>query len=234
LLISSLLLQRNRRRRAEFDARELSGRLLTAHEEERSRLARDLHDDFTQRLARLAMDAALLERPKDSMSAEITARELREELVRMSEDVHTLAYRLHPAVLDDLGLVEALKAECDRLCRQEIVLAKFECDVTVQSIPPDAALCLFRIAQEALHNVVRHSGSTTADVKLTQRHQGLELQVNDEGRGFDLTRRQMRTSLGLASMRERIRLAGGTLDINSAPGQGTCVRTWVPLKGTPP
>lgn len=234
LLISALLLQRNRRRRAEFDARELSGRLLTAHEEERSRLARDLHDDFTQRLARLAMDAAVLERPRDSMSAEITARELREELVRMSEDVHTLAYRLHPAVLDDLGLVEALKAECDRLCRQEIVLAKFECDVTVQSIPPDAALCLFRIAQEALRNVVRHSGSPTADVKLTQRNQGLELQVNDKGRGFDLTRRQMRTSLGLASMRERIRLAGGTLDIDSASGQGTRVRTWVPLKGTPP
>ena len=107
VLISALVFQRARRRRAEREALGMSGRLLTAHEDERRRLARELHDDLTQRLARLAIDAGKLER---NMGADGTAAEMRKDLVRLSEDVHALSYRLHPSVLDDLGLVEALSA----------------------------------------------------------------------------------------------------------------------------
>ena len=109
-LIAALLFQRCAAPHAEKEAAGLSGRLLTAHEDERRRLARELHDDLTQRLARLAIDAGQLER-----SAGADASEMRKDLVRLSEDVHALSYRLHPSVLDDLGLVEALRAECDRV-----------------------------------------------------------------------------------------------------------------------
>jgi signal transduction histidine kinase len=109
VLIAALLLQRAGRRSAEREALGLSGRLLTAHEDERKRLARELHDDLTQRLARLAIDAGKLER-----GVAVSAAEMHKDLVRLSEDVHALSYRLHPSVLDDLGLVEALRAEYTR------------------------------------------------------------------------------------------------------------------------
>ena len=115
-LIATLLLQHARRRRAEADAVDLSGRLLTAHEDERRHLARELHDDLTQRLARLAIDAGRLEQGDGGDRGVVTT--MRSDLVQLSEDVHALSYRLHPSVLDDLGLAEALRAECDRVARR--------------------------------------------------------------------------------------------------------------------
>ena len=130
-LITALLLQRGRRRRAEKAAMALSGRLLTAHEDERRRLARELHDDLTQRLARLAIDAGKLER-----GAGANASAMRQDLVRLSEDVHALSYRLHPSVLDDLGLVEALKAECDRVARHGALRVDVEASGVPEACPP--------------------------------------------------------------------------------------------------
>ena len=230
-LIAALLLQRVRRRRAEASSSMLAGRLLTAHEDERRRLARDLHDDVTQRLARLAIDAGRMERDSEGRYPDGAARGVREELVRLSEDVHALSYRLHPSVLDDLGLAEGLKAECGRLSRQASIAVKVEVDDVPPKLPRDPSLCLFRVAQEALRNVMRHAHAQAVTVSLSSQGRGLQLMVHDDGRGFDASRRGGEPSLGQVSMRERVRLVGGWLRIESVPGRGTIVTAWVPLQG---
>ena len=222
-MITALLVQGRRRRRAETAAVALSGRLLTAQEDERRRLARELHDDLTQRLARLAIDAGRLER-----SAGAGASAMRQDLVRLSEDVHALSYRLHPSVLDDLGLVEALRAECDRVARHGDLRVDVEARGVPEAVPAETSLCLFRVAQEALSNAARHGSATAVTVLLSPRGQGLQLAVSDNGSGFDPERSRERASLGLASMRERVRLLRGELDIESTPGRGTTVVAWVP------
>jgi signal transduction histidine kinase len=231
LLISTLLIQRRRLRLAEREAKSLAGRLITAHEDERRRLARDLHDDLTQRLARLAIDAGKIERSPPDSNHEGPGRSIREELVRLSEDVHALSYRLHPSLLDDLGLVEALNAECDGFSRRESIPVEFKPRDVPRDVRPDAALCLFRVAQESLRNVSRHAGASAVDVSLRQVDGGLEMAVHDNGAGFDAAQDRGGHSLGLASMKERLHLLGGELDIDSAPGSGTTVIAWVRLNG---
>ena len=222
-LITALLFQRVQRRRAEKEAAGLSGRLLTAHEDERRHLARELHDDLTQRLARLAIDAGKLER-----NAGGDASQMRHDLVRLSEDVHALSYRLHPSVLDDLGLVEALRAECDRVASHGDVRVDVTAADLPSTVPNEASLCLFRVAQEALNNAVRHGRAKAMTVLLSAHGRGLQLAVSDNGSGFDPERSPDHASLGLASMRERVRLLHGRLDIESTPGRGTTVVAWVP------
>ena len=161
-LITALLLQRAGRRSAERAAVGLTGRLLTAHEDERRRLARELHDDLTQRLARLAIDAGKLERNAEGGGL---ATGMRKDLVRLSEDVHALSYRLHPSVLDDLGLVEALRAECDRVERHGDLRVGVDARDVPETLPIETSLCLFRVAQEALNNAVRHAGASAVSVR---------------------------------------------------------------------
>jgi signal transduction histidine kinase len=225
-LITALLLQRARLWRVKKEAAGLSGRLITAHEDERRRLARELHDDLTQRLARLAIDAGRMESVADAPDG---LRLLREDLVRLSEDVHALSYRLHPSVLDDLGLVEALKAECDRVASAGTLRVQVDAHDVPQALPSAASLCLFRIAQEALNNTARHAGASAVTVRLSPRERGLQLAVSDNGTGFELSRSPTRASLGLASMRERVRLVHGELDIESTTAGGTTVIAWVPV-----
>ncbi len=231
VLISGLLIQRRRRRLAEREAATLAGRLITAHEDERRRLARDLHDDLTQRLARLAIDAGKIEQSAPVANHEQPGRSMREELVRLSEDVHALSYRLHPSLLDDLGLVEALNAECDGFSRRESIPVEFKPRDVPQDVPPQTALCLFRVAQESLRNVARHAGASAVEVSLRKVDGGIEMAVRDNGAGFDPAEDRARHSLGLASMKERMHLLGGELDIDSAAGSGTTVIAWVRLNG---
>ena len=148
----------------------------------------------------------------------------------MSEDVHSLAYHLHPSVLTELGLIEALRAECERRARQSRIEIATDFD-ELHGLGKDAALCLFRVVQEALTNVVRHAGPASARVTLRMMSGGLLLAVSDNGIGFDRERLGESGRLGLASMRERVRLVNGTLDIESAPGRGTTVAAWVPTEG---
>ncbi len=234
--IAVLLLNRRRLhlsraalRRSEGEARDLSGRLIHSQEDERARLARELHDDMTQRLALLAIDAGQGERKAMSEADGATLRGLREELVRLSEDVHALSYRLHPSTLRDLGLIDALKAECDRFARHEAIPVRVEARDVPDDLPEDVALCLFRITQEALRNVARHARATRVDVSLRREGDSLHLAIADDGRGFDPERDRSATSLGLASMGERARLAGGTFDMLSSPGRGTTVRVKAPI-----
>ncbi len=230
VLLTALLAQRARRRRAEEEALLLSGRILTAHEDEHRTLARELHDDVTPRLARLAIDAARAQRDGRTSTREASDLSMHDELVRLSEDVHAFSYRLHPTVLDDLGLVDALQSECDRAAHGQAIRVDLQVGEVPERIPNDVALCLFRIAQEALRNAVRHARATTVSVSLTRRRRGLELSVADDGVGFDVDGVRPRPSLGHASMRERVRQLGGNLQLRSAPGSGTTIVAWVRLQ----
>ena len=219
------------RKRFETELRDLSRRLIRAHEEERAMLARELHDDVTQRLAVLAIDVGRAEASSSGGPQEAAMRSVREGLVRISEDIHSLAYQLHPSVLEELGLVEALRAECDRRTRQGTMVLSVDLDPLPRAVGKDAAICLFRVAQEALNNVTRHAGASAVSVTLRKMDEGLLLAVRDDGVGFDPLDPKRRRSLGLASMRERVDLVDGSLDIESAPGRGTEVIAWVPAQG---
>lgn len=219
------------RKHAERAAREFGGRLLHAQEAERARLARELHDDITQRLACLAIDAGRIEAATDRAGNGERMRGVRDGLVRLSEDVHALSYKLHPSLLEDLGLTEALCAECERFGGQMELPVEVKVDALPAGIPFDAGLCLFRVLQEALRNAARHAQAPSVSVSLRACDGGLQLAVTDKGRGFEARQLAERHSLGLASMRERVRLLEGDFEIESAPGQGTTVLAWVPLKG---
>ena len=218
------------RRRGEDEARDLNGRLITAHEDERARLARALHDDVTQRLALLAIDAGRKEKGLGDTVAGQAMRSIRHDLVQLSEDVHALSYALHPAILEDLGLIEALKAECARFGAVEGIPTSFRATGDVDEPTQALSLCLYRVAQEALRNVARHSGASSVEVELRAVGGRLELAVQDNGVGFDPTRKQARPSLGLAGMRQRLFLVDGELLIDSAPGNGTSIVARAPLK----
>jgi signal transduction histidine kinase len=188
-----------------------------------------LHDDVTQRLARLAIDVARFQ-TIESNARDGASKSVHGELVRLSEDVHALSYRLHPSILDDLGLAEALKAECEHVSRREPVRVDVELHQVPDGLPNDVALCIFRVAQEALRNIVRHAKASVANVSLALKDGGLLLAVRDNGIGFDVDATQSRHTLGRAGMGERVRLLGGDFGIKSAFGQGTTVSAWVPLK----
>jgi len=210
--------------------RDLSRRLISAHEDERALLARELHDDVSQRLAALAIDVGRSERAAPDGAQAESLRAVRRSLADLSGDIHSLSYQLHPSVLEELGLDEALRTECARFrrrCQSQIHLSV---DLSPQpaAIGPEAALCLFRVAQEALNNVIRHAGPCPVSVTLRKAGDGTCLTVRDEGAGFDPAIQRERKSLGLASMRERVKLVNGKLDIQSAPGQGTAIVAWVP------
>jgi signal transduction histidine kinase len=232
-LLSVLVWQRTRLRRSEGEALTLIERLITAHEDERRFLARELHDDITQRLAGLAIDAAELPESGSTPTENEASRSFWEGLQQLSEDVHNLSYRLHPSVIDDLGLVEALKAECERVARVESMSVEVHADNLSQSLPKEVALGMYRVAQEALRNIGRHAKASAVQLSLALTDGGLRLAISDDGSGFDLGLHTRRPSLGHASMRERMRSLGGKLDIYSTLGAGTTVVAWVPIPKAP-
>ena len=220
-------------KRTEEELSTLSRRLIQAQEAERALLARDLHDDVTQRMAVLAIELGRAESSAPGGVQAETLRTVREGLVGLSEDIHSLAYQLHPSVLEELGLAEALRTECERKGRHGGFDVTLDLDPVPAAVGKDATLCLYRVAQEALNNVARHASAHSSSVVLRPIDGGLLLAVKDDGVGFDPGEPRGRGSLGLVSMRERLRLVNGTLDIESAPGQGTGIVAWVPGEGGP-
>lgn len=219
-------------RKSQEELRLLAGRLLQAQEDERRRIAREMHDDWTQRLAVLAIDASRLETQLDpSSNAHCRLHEMREELVSLSEDVHALSRQLHPSILDDLGLVDALRSECASVTRREGVAIAYRSDDVTGSLPKDVALCIYRVAQEALRNVVKHAGTEEAGVSLTTSAREIILIVQDRGGGFDAEQVRSREGLGLSSMEERVRQVRGELSVESETGQGTTITVRVPVDG---
>jgi signal transduction histidine kinase len=158
-------------------------------------------------------------------------RSMREGLARLSRDVHALSYRLHPSILQDLGLREAVKSECEHFSQTSSFRINLSVDEIPDQVPHDVGLCLFRIIQESLRNIARHAAATRADIRLRRLDGGLQLTVRDNGVGFDPTQGRAKASLGLASMRQRVTLLGGKLNIESKSLQGTTISAWVPDRG---
>jgi PAS domain S-box-containing protein len=218
-------------RRSEEELRSLAARLISVQEEESSRVSRELHDDLNQRLAVLTLGIAKLERQLAPLSEPVCERlQVLQELVgNLSDDIRRIAYRLHPASLDHLGLVVALEAECVEFSRLEGIPVDFTHRAMPRSLPENISLCLYRIARESLRNIARHAEAAQAAVRLERATGGVRLVVADCGKGFDPASLKSGEGLGLISMTERVRLVDGTLSVKSAPAQGTQVEVWVPL-----
>lgn len=218
------------RLRAEKALRTLSGRLINAQEEERSRIARELHDDLNQRLALLAVQMEQLgqDLPESASGLGERVRRLLAHTAELSSDVHRLSYQLHPSKLDHLGLAAALHTFCDEFGERQEVRIEFTHSGIPKLLPADIALCLYRIAQESLRNVVKHSGAKQARVELSSTGDAIHLRVSDSGVGFDPDLVEG-SGLGLTSMRERLRLVRGEISIVSKPAHGTRVEARVPL-----
>ena len=217
-------------RHQHHELRELTARLMRASEEERARLALELHDDLNQRLAALGLDLGRAQREFASESPEFAGRfdALQEQVGRLSDDVRNLAYRLHPSVLDYLGLEAALESECTQFSDREGIPAEFSADNVPSEIPHDVALCLYRIAQESLRNIARHAESEHAGVTLAGHAGGIRLRVVDSGQGFSSNPATRSPGLGIIGMQERARMINGELKVESVAGRGTVVEVWVP------
>lgn len=215
------------------DLRLLASQLLRLQEEERRRISRDLHDDINQRLALLSIDVEMLEQQLSNapVGTVRTVRTVQDRIVELSESVRRLAYQFHPSILDDLGISIALRRLVDDFQARTGLQAQFICKDIPKRIEKDIVTCLYRVAQESLANISRHARAKSVRVELQRVRDGLQLMVNDDGVGFDVNCHDgQRGSLGLLSMKERVSLVGGTLDIQSRSGEGTRVCAWVPFK----
>lgn len=220
-----------RRREAEEELRNLGGRLIKAQEDERRRIARELHDDLNQRLAILGIELDQLQQLLPAEQTELSDRvdRLSSKAQEISSDIHKLSYRLHPSKLDHLGLAAALKSLCQELSEHQEIEIDFQQDGFPADLPQDITLCVFRIAQESLRNAIKHSGSRTARVVLRKTTQVVHLRVSDTGRGFDYDSPKSSKGLGFISMRERLRLVDGEISIRSQANRGTQIDVLIPL-----
>jgi len=211
--------------------RSLAGRLITAQETERTRIARELHDDVSQRLATLAIGLSSLKRELPSGCAHLSdeLQQYQDWAVEMADDIRNLSHELHPGVLRHAGLAAALKSVCCEVERKRGLAVSFEASDQLEDVPPEMALCLYRVAQETLHNAASHAGARHVLVGLTLREEELELSVRDDGCGFDLASARRRGGLGLLSIDERVRLVGGVVELRTAPGRGTAVSVRIPF-----
>ncbi|MGO9372082.1 MAG: PAS domain S-box protein [Syntrophobacteraceae bacterium] len=220
-------------RQREKELMTLTGRLISTQEEELRRLSRELHDDLTQRLAVLAMDAGMIEqqlRPLKTQAAEET-RDLKIKLIEVSEEVHDLSRQLHPSILDDLGLVQAVQSECAIFTKRAGIALSFAPRDVPDEIPNDIALCLYRVIQEGLRNIANHAKTNEARIALHGLDGGVDLLIQDFGVGFGVREVQGKPGIGLAGMRERVRLVGGKMSLRSEPGKGTEIQISIPLGG---
>ena len=222
------------RRQAEEAAQSLSGRLIHAQEAERMRLARELHDDLNQNLALLSIELDLLCQKPPAANGVVNGRmqELSAQLKNLSSSVHRLSHELHPAKLEQLGLVAAVGGFCREIGAARKIAIEFEVHDVPRVLPNDIALCLYRIVQEGLQNVVKHSGAADAKVELTANENELCLVVADRGCGFESPSSLGESSLGLVSMRERVRLVRGQITVQSRKGEGTRIEVHVPVGGS--
>jgi len=219
------------RKKAKESLQTLTGRLIHAQEEERARISRELHDDFSQRLALLGIGLGQLWKklPMGATEARENVLEMLKGTKELSSDLHTLSHELHSSRLEHVGLVSALHGLCREMSEKyKIEVHLSDCDVRL-NMPKDVALCLFRVAQESLGNVVKHSKAKGAKVSVGANPTCIWLRIADAGRGFDLGVQNARAGIGLTGMRERLRLVGGTLVVKSEPEHGTEILAEVPL-----
>jgi PAS domain S-box-containing protein len=219
------------RRQAEQGMLDLSGRLINAQEEERARIARELHDDFSQRLAVFAMQLGQVSMslPESNKVASQRLHLMWERITELSSDIHKLSHRLHSSKLHHVGLLTAARSLCEETAKQYDLQIEFAASQIPDEISPDVALCFFRIIQEALNNIVKHSGAKRAYVQLSTVDSRIRLRIVDAGVGFDTSSKKAKGGLGLASMRERLRIMSGMLEIRSRPMEGTEIQAEAPM-----
>jgi signal transduction histidine kinase len=220
-------LQQNRE-----ELRALAGQLLTAQEEDRRRISRDLHDHINQLLAMLTMDLPQLEKGPfielDHLRSEI--RRVSECITFISDDVRRMAYRFHPSILADLGLMKAVRGLVDDFSARTDIQSTYVHNDPVAALPDEVTICIYRVVQESLSNVARHARASQVEVEVMCDEEMIDLSIRDNGVGFDLEQSSKPGGhLGLLSMKERVRLAQGTLEVESTPGQGTHIRVHIPL-----
>jgi len=215
-----------------IELESLSRRLLTLQEDERRRIARELHDDYGQRMASLLFElAAIAERANATPDLKLVIQTLGERLGSVAKDLQQLSRSLHSAVLDKIGLDAAIRSDCNSLRQRTAWGVEFQAIDVPRRLPEPLSLAIYRVFQEALQNALKHSQADRLTVSLTVEDLDLILRVKDDGRGFDAGSADQSASLGLVSMRERLRMVGGTFAIHSEPGKGTQVEARVPITG---
>ena len=211
--------------------RRLTGKLIVAQENERRRIGRELHDDLTQNLAAMAIDAGRLEQQAEATEDrdEDGLCKIKVRLIELSEYVLTLSRQLDPTIVEELGIAAALHSLCEELEQNKGVQIDYEADAIPADIPNDQALCIYRVAQEALRNIIKHSRATRAQVHLRLKKGTLQFQVKDNGIGFNPDEERNQIGSGLASIEERVWFAGGTVQVETGPGDGTVISVSIPL-----
>lgn len=222
------------RKLAEEAIHDLTGRLITAQESERARIARELHDDISQQLAGVGICLSATKRnaavrENDAVQEDLAS--LQRQIASVTESIRHLCQDLHPTVLEHGGLTLALRSHCTDFARQYQLGVHFEGDDHL-TLDRASAMCLFRVTQEALHNVARHAGAEIVQVTLRRGDGEIILTITDDGCGFDVAARETTSRLGLRSIHERVRLADGRCLIETAPGRGTTVSVVLPVPGS--
>ena len=220
-----------RRKNAEEALLGMSRRLIEAHEQERTRIGRDLHDDVVQRLALLAIELGAVQQDVPDSASELRTRigKLQNETTRITNDVQSLSHELHSSKLDYLGIVGAARSFCKEFSKHQKVKIDFQSHDLPTALPTELSLSLFRVLQEALRNAKKHSGVKRFEVRLWGSTEEVHLTISDLGVGFDTGTAMKSTGIGLASMQERLRLVDGELSINSQPKGGTTIHARVPF-----
>jgi PAS domain S-box-containing protein len=216
----------------EEELQALGGKLISAQEDERRRISRELHDDMNQRLAVLALNIQSAQKKKGTLPLmDQTLQKLYDGVSSLSDDVRHLAYQLHPSILDDLGLEVTLRSFVDDFSKWEGIPVTFTATDMTVALPQELASCLYRVAQESMRNVSKHAQATQVDVRLIGVDGGVRLSIQDNGKGFGMKKMKSdKYGLGLIGMQERVRVVQGTFEVKSAPGQGTEITVWVPIK----
>jgi PAS domain S-box-containing protein len=211
---------------------DLAGRLIAAQEDERRHIARELHDDLNQQVAALAIGISRIKRQFPNIDSGVREQlaKLRGKTEQLSEHIRQLSYELHSSVLQHVGLPAALNSYCAEFSEREGIAVALDIQDGLGALPSDTALCLYRVAQESLRNVARHSGARSAIVALTGVNGAIELRVADQGVGFDPGQAREFRGLGLVSMEERVKLLRGSFVLTTRPGAGTELRAQIPLR----
>jgi PAS domain S-box-containing protein len=229
--IHGFMLDVSERKHAEEALKDLGGRLIAAQEEERRRVARELHDDFNQRLAVLSVELEQLgQKIEKPLGLHHDVRRLQSQAQEIAAEIHRLSYKLHPAKLDHLGLAAAVKSLCAEITKRGKVKVEFHQSGFPAQLDNDITLCVFRIAQEGLRNCEKHSDAESAQVVLTKARNAVRLLVSDNGCGFNTKTKLMEKGLGFISMKERLHVVGGEMKVYSKPLHGTRIEVSVPLK----
>src|SRR5262249_34317364 len=219
------------RKRAEDTLRESAERLVQGQEQERTRIARELHDDISQSLFVLVARLQEMRKTPPASQAELGARidALINDAVEISGNVRSLSHRLHTSKIDYLGIITAMANFCNEYATHHGVEIQFSHEGVRSDTPPEVSLCLFRVLQEALQNAVKHSGVRQFEVRLSGTAGEIYLRISDAGVGFDLETALNNPGLGLISMRERLRMVEGAFSVTSKPNGGTTIHAQVPL-----